>query len=198
MTTKAKARREKLREELIDIAERIIAAEGPSEIKARRLAQEAGCAVGAIYNVFDDLQDIVIAVNGRTFKALGAAIAASLSGTEGAPPTERLITMSCAYLGFAADHPRAWRALFSLRLTADMDVPAWYLAELERLFGFIAAPVREAFPEMSSEEVPLMVRTLFSSVHGIVLLGLENRISGVPRAQLEHMIALLLKKLTVS
>ncbi|MEM6342162.1 MAG: TetR/AcrR family transcriptional regulator, partial [Pseudomonadota bacterium] len=36
----------------------------------------------------------------------------------------------------------------------------------------------------------------FSSVHGIVLLGLENRISAVPEAQLEYMIALLLRSAT--
>ena len=41
-----------------------------------------------------------------------------------------------------------------------------------------------------------MTGTLFSSIHGIVLLGLENRISGVPHGQLKDMIALLLAIVT--
>ncbi len=38
----------------------------------------------------------------------------------------------------------------------------------------------------------MMVRTLFPSVHGIVLLELQHRISAVPVAQIEWMIALIL------
>ncbi|MGH1576630.1 TetR/AcrR family transcriptional regulator [Planktotalea sp.] len=196
MATKTQQRREDLREQLIDIAEKVIAAEGPSAIKARKLADEAGCAVGAIYNVFGDLQEIVIAVNGRTFKALGEAVAQSLIGAENSSPTERLITMSYAYMEYASQHPESWRALFSLRMSTDMEVPKWYLAELERLFGFIGGPVRECFPDYAPEDVILMTRGLFSSIHGIVLLGLENRISGVPRDQIERMIALLLTNAT--
>ncbi len=196
MTTKAQQRREDLREQLIDIADKIIAKEGPSAIKARKLANEAGCAVGAIYNVFGDLQDIVIAVNGRTFKALGETVARSLQGTESSSPTDRLITMSHAYMQFASDHPQSWRALFSLRMSTDMDVPKWYLAEMERLFGFIGGPVSECYPDSSPKEVALMTRALFSSVHGMVLLGLENRISGVPSDDLKHMLALLLRNAT--
>lgn len=198
MAGKVQARREKLRADLIDIAERIIAAEGPSEIKARRLATEAGCATGAIYNVFEDLDQVIMEVNGRTFKGLGESVAASLVGNEGKTPTERLILMSYAYLDFAAEHPLAWRALFDVRLSTDMDIPTWYLSELERLFSYIARPVQEIFKDLGPKETHLMVRALFSSVHGIVLLGLENRISGVPRAELEKMIALLLRQLTVS
>ena len=42
----------------------------------------------------------------------------------------------------------------------------------------------------------LMTRALISSIHGIVLLGLENRISGVPRDQIRNMIALILRSST--
>ena len=40
-----------------------------------------------------------------------------------------------------------------------------------------------------------MTRALFSSVHGIVLLGLERRISGVPPEKLERMIELVLSNI---
>ncbi len=196
MAGKVEKRREELRKKLITIAEQRIRAEGISAIKARDLAKEANCAVGAIYNVFDDLSNIVIAVNGITFQHLGQAVAASLVGKEATPPTERLIVMSHAYMEFAAANPRTWRTLFDARMSTEMDIPSWYLAELERLFGYIAGPVRECFPQMSAEDVSLMTRALFSSVHGIVLLGLENRISGVPDDQIKRMISITLQQLT--
>ena len=40
-----------------------------------------------------------------------------------------------------------------------------------------------------------MVRALFSSVHGIVMLGLQNRISGVPRDRVETMLEQVLLRL---
>lgn len=196
MTGKVEKRRDELRNRLIDIAEARIAENGIGAIKARDLAKRADCAVGAIYNVFGDLHDITIAVNGRTFGRLGHAVASSLKGKEDTPPTDRLIAMSIAYLEFAAANPNAWRTLFDVRMTKDMDVPEWYLNELERLFGFIAGPVRECFTDMSVEDTGLMTRALFSSVHGIVLLGLENRISGVPSDELTRMIALVLRQAT--
>lgn len=189
-------RHEDLRQRLTDIAEATIRDGGLSALRARDLARRAGCAVGAIYTVFDDLNGVVMAVNGRTFRALGAAVAASIEGRADLDPTERLITMSRAYLHFAMEHPRAWRTLFDLQMSVDQKVPDWYLAELGRLFAYIAAPLREIFPDLDATGIDLMTRTLFSSVHGIVLLGLEKRISGVPAARIEEMIALLLRNVT--
>lgn len=196
MATKAEERREELRQTLIDIAEARITAEGMGAIKARDLAQAAGCAVGAIYNVFSDLEELVIAVNGRTFERLGAAVAASIAEATTSTPTERLIIMSRAYLQFATDHPRLWRTLFDLQMSIHSAVPGWYYAEMARLFGFIAAPLREIYPDWSEDRIDLMTRALFSSVHGIVLLGVENRISAVPQAYMQEMISLLLQHVT--
>ncbi len=186
------ARREKLRERLIEAAESLIREGGIEAVKARDLARMAGCSLGAIYTVFDDLDQLVMAVNGRTFRRLGAVVAASQEGAESLPPTERLIRMACAYLGFAAEHNNLWRTLFDFEMSTEGPVPEWYLEELSRLFDHIRAPLREIFPEMSEEERDLMTRTLFSAVHGIVLLGLERRISAVPREKLETMIRMLL------
>jgi signal-transduction protein with cAMP-binding, CBS, and nucleotidyltransferase domain len=74
-------------------------------------------------------------------------------------------------------------------------VPEWYLAELAQLFAHIGRPLALLFPELPRDELDLMVRALFSSVHGIVLLGLEKRISGVPRPQIEHMLGQVLSQI---
>ena len=53
-------RRENLRDALTDAAARAIADHGLSGLKARALADEAGCAVGAIYNVVADLDELAL------------------------------------------------------------------------------------------------------------------------------------------
>ena len=195
MTPKAQQRKADLREKLVAAAEIRIDRDGVSALRARDLAKDAGCAVGAIYTAYDDLNALIMAVNGRTFQKLGWVVAGSIDGAGDEPPTRRLILMSHAYLGFASDHFNLWRALFDLQMKADDQVPEWYLQALKALFSNIAGPVAELFPNYSHEELDLMVRALFSSVHGIVLLGLEQRISGVPLAQVEMMFAQLLSQI---
>ncbi len=195
MAGKVEARKKALREKLIELAERQIEAEGLASLRARALAQEAGCAVGAIYNVFDDMTALVLEVNGRTFRRLGQAVAASLAQTKSAGPNQRLIVMSRAYLRFAADHTHLWRALFDVEMSADGPVPQWYMDALGGLFSMIAEPLSELFPDKPERELDLMTRALFSSVHGIVLLGLERRISAVPVEQIDEMIAQILSQI---
>ena len=193
--SKADLRRDALRARLVDRAEATISAKGLSALKARELAAEAGCSVGAIYNVFADLNDLVMAVNGRTFRRLGAAVTQATMGRDLAP-RDQLIAMSQAYLGFASQNTLEWRALFDLEMSVETAVPDWYLAELAQLFALIAAPLREVFPLWDAGRIDLMTRALFSAVHGIVLLGLEKRISAVPVAHIEAMIATVLENLT--
>lgn len=194
--SKTDQRREDLRLRLIDIAESRIRNEGLAAVKARDLAREADCAVGAIYNVFTDLNGLIMAVNGRTFRTLGKVVAASVAAAPAQEPQDELITMSHAYLRYAAENTNLWRALFDLEMSTEMDVPQWYMAELGKLFALIAAPLARIFPSYTRQQLDLMTRALFSSVHGIVLLGLQKRISGVPLDRVEQMIAILLSNVT--
>ena len=187
-------RREELRDKLVTIAEAHVSKSGLASLRARALAAQAGCSVGAIYNVFDDMTGLILAVNGRTFRRLGAFVADVVSAKNDATPTDRMVTIGIAYLQFSSDNPNLWRALFDVEMTADRDVPAWYLDELRHLFAIIATPLSEVYPKADAAEIDLITRTLFSSVHGIVLLGLEKRISGVPQDRIEAMIEHIVRK----
>ena len=187
-------RRAALRATLIDLARETIAESGLRALKARDLAKSAGCSVGAIYNVFGDLNDLAMAVNGETFKALGAHVLQGLEPHAAAAPVDRLIAMSEAYLDFASQNPRLWRALFDISVTRSA-APEWYLQALDNLFAIIDAPIAEVFPDLSQPAVRIRTRALFSSVHGIVLLGIEARISGVGEDDMPEMIRFVLRSI---
>ncbi len=196
MARKTQERREALRDRLLDIAERTVIEDGLAAVKARELAKEAECAAGAIYTVFDGLRDLILTVNGRTFQRLGVAVAGYPGVADADDPRARLVALSYGYLDFAINNTNAWRSLFEVEMRADGPVPEWYLRELGKLFEVIAVSVREIFPNLSEKDITLMTRALFSSVHGIVLLGIERRISGVPQEELQRMIALVLRSLS--
>lgn len=192
MARKTEERKAALKEKLTDIAEAQIAREGAASLRARDLARKAECSVGQIYNVFPDMTALAMAVNGRTFRRIGERVAGSVD--KGQPPIEQLIALAGAYLAFATQERNLWRALFDLEAT-QTEVPQWYLAALEQLFAHIAVPVAALFPELDKVETARMTRALFSSVHGIVLLGLERRISAVPEPEIARTIEIMLRRL---
>ncbi len=197
MASKTETRRQELRDKLVVIAERTIAAKGLSALRARDLASEAGCAVGAIYNVFGDLTDLVLAVNARTFHRLGADVAAALADAP-QDPVEQLVIMAQAYHRFAAQNHLSWRALFDVERAAGETAPDWYLHEMGQLFVYISDPLAVIFPDRPAPEIALLTRALFSSVHGIVLLGLDQASAGVPSDDIDRMIALVLRQVSTS
>ena len=192
----ARIPREELRERLIVIADTTLQTDGLSALRARDLAANAGCAVGAIYNVFSDLNQLVLAVNGRTFLRLGDQVRTDVAALADPSAQDQLVAMAQSYRRFALENRNAWLALFDLRVGNDADVPEWYWQEMSALFDIIATPLRQLHPALGDDDLDLLVRTLFSAVHGIVLLGVEKRISGVPDDRVEQMLALLIAKTT--
>jgi len=189
-------RREQLKAALIDAAEAIIARDGLVALRARDLAAAAGCALGAIYNAFEDLDSIVFAVNMRTLALIdhnlhGASRRESTTwGVNSADPDiARLIRLAVAYLDFAAKHGPRWRALFEHRLRDGQAVPPWYAAELNRIFLFVEEPLRAIRPQLAAAELAQLARVLFSAVHGIVSLGLEEKLGEIEPHRLREQTA---------
>jgi AcrR family transcriptional regulator len=193
--TKAAERRQQLRDALISAAERTIETHGLSGLRARALAFQVGCAVGAIYNVVTDLDDLVIAVNSRTLAALErdlkAAERASDATGEGAP-VDRLVRLGRAYLAFATAHRVRWRALFEHRMPAGKCLPDQFVEDQRRLFRYVEQPLGELRPHLSDEQRALLARSLFSAVHGVVMLGLEEKLQTVPSEILGEQVAIII------
>src|SRR5262245_28907928 len=130
-------RRDRLREALVAAAEDTIAKGGLAELRARDLAEKAGCAVGAIYNAVEDLDQLVLLVNLRTLAALEHDLAAAYGDDDDADTVDsaiaQLVRLALAYLAFATANGPRWRALFDHRMPGR-EVPEWYRNEQHRLF----------------------------------------------------------------
>lgn len=170
-------RRAALRERLIEAAEHTIASDGLPALKARDLAEAAGCAIGSVYNVFPDLDALVLQVNLRTLALFEAAIASAGPAPPGA--ADDLVRLALAYLAFAQAHTRRWRALFQHRMSGA-PVPDWYRTEQSRLFRYIEAPLTQLCPGLTDAARATRARSLFSSTHGLVALGLDEKLMAMP------------------
>jgi len=177
-------RRARLRDALVTAAEQAIAQQGLGALRARALAEEVGCAVGAIYNVVEDLDDLVLLVNARTLAALERDLVAADHAAEPAegPDTAiaRLVRMALAYLDFAAAQTPRWRTLFEHRMPSGREVPVWYREQQQRLFAYVEELLLELQADESRVRRALLARSLFSALHGLVVLGLEEKLQAIP------------------
>lgn len=176
--------RERLRDDLLGIACRIVAAEGLAALQARRIATEAGCAVGTIYNVFGDLDGLILAANEVTLDLMSVPLTQVFAASEGLPKEQRLLALAEAYLEFARARPLQWRAVFEHRLQLNHELPEAYVEKRARLLSLIekaiVAEVRDA------ELRRRAARALFAAVHGIILLAFDNKLQPFNKAETER------------
>jgi AcrR family transcriptional regulator len=179
LARKTQERREKVRDVLVEIAERRIAASGHRKLTARDLAAEAGCAVGAIYTIFRDMDALVAAVNSRTAARLEEAVRTRFAAEpEALDARRRLVLLGRLYLDFVVSNRFLWAAVFDTGIAADPRIAADRMAEQARLIGHIAQPLRDLLPNLPDRRIVLVARALFSAVHGIVSLGLQRQFVG--------------------
>jgi AcrR family transcriptional regulator len=190
--SKTLERRAKQLEALIAAAEKAIAAKGLAGLKSRELAAEIGVANGAVFNLVDDMDELVLRVGSRTLARLDGALSVAESGGA-ASPAEKLVRIAVAYCDFAADNLELWRALFEHRMAPEKPIPEWAVEEQMNLFRHIYHPLSKLFPKWSADELGITARSLFASVHGMVSLGLEQKLIAVPVAALRDEIAAIVK-----
>ena len=190
--TKTLERREKLRDSLILAAERRIAAGGLAGLKTRDLARDIGCANGAVYNLVEDMDELILRVGSRTLERLDASVTEAES--EGpASATETLVRIALAYCDFAADNLQLWRALFEHRMAPNKPIPEWAIDQQMEMFRHIHRPLAVLLPTRSAQQRSVTARSLFSAVHGMVTLGLEQKLIAVPIDALRNEIAMIVR-----
>jgi AcrR family transcriptional regulator len=191
---KTAERRRKLRMELTDAGEAILRENGLDALTARAVASAVGCSVGAIYNVFEDIDDLIVAVNSRTLAKLDHKISAFVPGAgHQLEPEICLDRLAIAYCQFAIENTKAWSALFEHGERINRQIPDWHMDEHVHLIGHVVKSLRQLQPDNSDEENRQLAGLLFSAVHGVVSLGLQGFFFAVPQQQLEAQVSKLVQ-----
>jgi hypothetical protein len=124
---------------------------------------------------------------------LEAALVAARPTTAGHDSAEEaaddLARLALAYLEFAATHTVRWRALFEHRMSEDRPLPEWFVEQQHRLFAQVERPLGTLLPELDRDAQRILARTVFSAVHGIVALGLDEKLVSLPLPDLAAQLA---------
>jgi AcrR family transcriptional regulator len=167
---------EQLREVILDASASILQEQGLQGLSAREIARRIEYSPGTLYNVFENLDDIVLTIEGRMLDGLAAALGALPEETD---PRRDVRNLAHAYLAYSHAHPKLWNLLFEHHLPAGRDVPAWYKAKLESLLARVENAVRPLLPNADEATVKRSARVLWAGVHGITSLSTADKLSNV-------------------
>jgi AcrR family transcriptional regulator len=170
---------------MLETARAIIASKGLRSLKVRDVAEAADCSIGSVYNEFGDFDGLILTVNRETVQALSARLAAVPSDD----PVRQLHGYAETYLNYFSEHANLLRSLYEHRMEEDRPFPEDILLMVMRTFALMHDPLVRLMPDADPAEIALQARMMFSAAHGIISLGLEERMVAVPPEQLRHQLA---------
>jgi len=178
-----------MKAEVIEAAEKIVSREGVSELTARRVAVDAGVAVGTIYNIFENLGALVAEVNARTL----ADLAAALSDVRGGWRSSHDVLMGFAdrYIAFVRDNPYRWVAVFEVEMP-DAGEMLPNQASIDRLFSFLEDAICAHDSRIDAQMARRSTRGLWAAVHGLLMLSASSRLPAIRlknvRPTIDHLV----------
>jgi AcrR family transcriptional regulator len=169
---------DELRELILEASTELIKETGYTGLSAREIARRINYSPGTLYNVFENLDDLVLTIEGRLLDRLLAALAESSASAD---PRERVQLLAARYLKFTHENPRLWNLLFEHHLPSGREVPGWYQQKLESLLGEVERALAPLMSDMDPQAIRRSARVLWSGVHGITSLSTAEKLAIIPK-----------------
>lgn len=181
--TKKTPAREALRPQILSAALSLLEQDGFFGLQARRLAEEVGCSVGTIYNLFGSLDELILATNAVTLKQMREQLAQTDDHWQGDEKDAhgRLMALAEAYFKFYQLHEKRWAAVFEVQRGDDDVMPDWYEKEVGLLMLLIENIIAHLAGATKPEQRARIARALWAATHGIVTLSFNGRLGPVRR-----------------
>ncbi len=178
--------REEIQAMAIQAALSILSTEGLEGLSTRKVAAAIGYTVGTLYLVFKNLDELILHVNAAALDELHGVMQAELAGDN--TPQAQLLALAHAYLRFAREHFARWSLMFTHRMPQGMELPPWFHNKVRVLFALVARPLQLLNADLSEQEYQQATHVLWSSVHGVCELGLNDKLTLNGEIQAEDLI----------
>lgn len=155
---------------ILDVGHHHMAEMGFARFSAREVAKRIGYAVGTLYNVFGSYDQLIAAINTRTFEQWAAHLEDRLTTRS----ADRIASLVEGYFSFAADHPNLWTAIYDHRLPTDMEIPEALVQRRGALTDVVVREVAAVLPQATRDRAPRLARSLVATVHGHCTFALNG------------------------
>lgn len=178
-----------VRARLIEVAARILAAEGSRALSTRRLAAESGLSTMAVYTRFGSMDELRRAVRSEGFARLIAKLDATARTSD---PVADLAANGAAYLAAGLDDPEMYRVMFTERPPDGDDSGAGIFRRLVTAVSRCVEAGR--FGPADSSLVTMWAGEFWTMRHGTVTLALTGLL---PERQIRFLLSDMTYRLAV-
>jgi AcrR family transcriptional regulator len=180
--------REELYKMALAAAGGIVAKDGLRGLSTRRIAGEIGYTAGTLYQLFDDLDDLIMRVNGKTLEDLYSACkSASCEGE----PEDVLQNLADCYIEFVTKNPRLWTAVVEHNLPDGQATPKHYRELINRLLAMVEEALAPLYSPSRADQKAHDARVLWASLYGIASLASADKLA--PKATPRELAASLIR-----
>lgn len=163
---------EELRQLILDASQTIIERSGITGLSAREIARLIGYSPGTLYNIFENLDDILLTLQvqlqGRTVEFLKRVPL----GPDG---ETNIDTLSQAYVGFALSNRRMWNLFLAHSLPPGATMPPLYYHHVNSIAEIVRHALKPLAPNASHDKLDATARALWAGVHGITSVAATEK-----------------------
>ncbi|MFD9910024.1 TetR/AcrR family transcriptional regulator [Streptomyces sp. NPDC059063] len=177
-TGRTEAAADDVRRRLLDEAARVLAEQGPAALSARRLVGAVGASTMAVYTHFGSMPGLVRELIREGFERFRTR---ALAVEQGDDPVVELAGLCRVYQEFARAEPHVYAVMLGGSALAGFELTA----EDRQMGGFMLRMPRDAIRRCAGAgrfrgdvDADLLVRQLFSSMHGLAQLSRAGYVMG--------------------
>lgn len=163
---------ERLRDDIIEAASRLLADPAAPPLTLRGVAREVGVAATSVYLHFADIDSLILAVAERRFGELVRL--QDEARDESADPCQQVRAGCLAYCEFGLAHPGHYQVMFANPLPIPEDMPPEAFPGLVAFRRLIDAVARCIGAEPGDEQAFFTAQLIWQQLHGIVSLRISR------------------------
>jgi len=167
---------EELKALILQATQDIIERDGLAGLSARAIARRIEYSPGTLYNMFQNLDDLVLHVEANVLDELDRRLQSVVTD---ATPLQAVQRLAATYLSFTRERPRLWNLLFEHHLPSSAAIPDWYQAKLDGLLQRVEDAIRPLFERADPATLGRTARVLWAGVHGIASLSTSDKLSTI-------------------
>lgn len=142
------------------------------DLSLRKIANMIGYVPSTLVNVFGNYNLLLLHAVAQTLDELSHEAKSVMS--ESQDPKQSLYELAYCYHNFAQRHPYRWQLIFEHNMNGEA-LPEWQAKRIDSMTGMLEQLLAVLAPQRTEREVLQASRVLWSGVHGITLLSVDDK-----------------------
>lgn len=163
---------EELRQLILDASQTIIERNGITGLSAREIARMIGYSPGTLYNIFENLDDVLLTLQvqlmARTLEHLKRV-------PLGSDAEQNIQALAYAFVDFAMVNRRMWNLFLAHSLPPGASVPALFYDYTNGLVEIARNALAPIAPDALPESVDSTARAFWASLNGITAVAATEK-----------------------